>query len=154
MTITVAFVLAVSLYWVYNYALPKMEWIHMVNTRFPRELGLGADLKTVIGLFQILCLLPSVFRLEFPDEFANLLPAAGLLYLDVRRIIRGDCFDAVRGRFEGGGGSSFFLSDFYFFVFVLPAILLLWVLVLHTWGKRKITAITNMKQNMEATNRL
>ena len=154
LTIVVAFVLAVSLYWVYNYALPKMEWIHMVNTRFPRELGLGADLKTVIGLFQILCLLPSVFRLEFPDQFANLLPGAGLLYLDFRRLIRGDCFDAVRRFFEGGGGSSFFLSDFYFFVFVLPAILLLWVLVLHTWGKRKITAITNMRQNMEATNRL
>ena len=51
--------------------------LHIINQRYPRLLGLKSDLKTFIGLGQLLCLLPAVLGLEYPGAFARTLNAYG-----------------------------------------------------------------------------
>ena len=143
-------VLGITFVWSYEYALPKTKWLHVVHSRYPRELGLQADLNTVIGLSQMLCLTPILLRLDFPTAFAGTLEYVGLVCLDLRRIVHWDCFAILK---EMSQGSTYF-SDYWYYVVYLPIALAITIVVSYMLAKKNVMSISNMRQHMEATNEL
>lgn len=144
------FVLGMIFFWSYKFALPKTKWLNVVHTRYPRELGLQADLKTVIGTSQMLCLTPTLLRLDFPSAFAGTLEYVGLVCLDLRRTVHWDCFAILK---EMSQGSTYF-SDYWYYVVYLPVALAATIVMSYMLAKKKVMGISNMRQHMEASNEL
>eukprot|EP01050_Picozoa_sp_SAG11_P010607 SAG11_NODE_1072_length_5974_cov_1.634553_5_plen_210_part_00 len=63
-----ALVLVVAAAAGYKFLLPRIATLHIISKRYPRLLGIKADLKTYIGLSQLLSLLPTVLDLEYPGK--------------------------------------------------------------------------------------
>jgi predicted outer membrane repeat protein len=148
--IVVFIVFSVGLLWTYKVALPKMQWLHVVYSQYPRELGLQADLKTMVGLSQMLCLMPSLLQLEFPSVYAAALNYVGLVFLDLRRVAHWDCYASISAMSKG----SVFFSDYEFYVLFLPLVLLVAIAVFHLSAKKQVMAISNMREHMEASSQL
>eukprot|EP01052_Picozoa_sp_SAG31_P008932 SAG31_NODE_459_length_15396_cov_5.092502_10_plen_431_part_00 len=78
------------------------------------ELGLLTDFRIIVGLYQILGQAAAVLNVSFPSPVPELIDVLKLLFLDVRKVIRLDCWDI--GGFYGKLITNVFLLPVLFCV--------------------------------------
>eukprot|EP01052_Picozoa_sp_SAG31_P014269 SAG31_NODE_879_length_11292_cov_49.116680_8_plen_1795_part_00 len=130
----------------YFFIIPRLGALHIINKRYPRLLGLKTDLKTAIGLTQLLCMLPLVLGLDYPIPFGRTLNAYGLLFLDFRKFAKDNCDGAAMSSDSSAAPTTVyrgFYADFIYYVCAQPLVMLFLVGGLWLYGDSVVKKTAN-----------